>query len=351
MVSWAIIGMFLVFYGVYRVVDMVSVVLRPFIFATVIVLVLRPGLTFMEKRGVPRLLALALAYIAFFAGLTLIMLFLVPLIITEVNQLIKAFPSYSRMLEQTVLRLQDRYNAFRSTPQARQMIQSVLTNVQESGLSALGNVPGVTISFLSLILDFVLAPIIAFFVLMDRARIRRGLARLLPERIRPQSMYVAYRINTALTAVLRTMLIIALTLGTFYSIGLFIIGVPYALIIGFAGGILELIPYVGPFISLVIAVIVTAATKGGWYAFGIAIYFFVLGNLESVLITPLLMKGQVGAPPLLSVTVLLLGGALFGFWGALLALPLAAITYEIGSFLLASPEEKQQLVREFGSQA
>lgn len=337
--------MVLIAYGIVQFLGAISIVFRPFIFAAIIVLVLRPMLNALERRGMPRALALGLSYVSFFVVLALILLFIVPLIVNEINQLVRAFPAYSKMIQRGIIDLQDKYRTFKLPSQANQVIQNALSSSQKTFVGALSEVPTFTVSILNLILDFIIGPIIAFFVLIDRARISHGFARAVPKAIKAQTLYIVYRLNIALTAVLRTMAIIAMSLGTLYSIGLAVIGVPYALLIGFLAGFLELIPYVGPLVGLVIAVVVTLATKSGWAALGIGIYFFVLGQLESTVLTPILMKGQVGVPPLLTVTILLVGGALFGFWGVFLALPIAAVVYEIGAFFLMEKDERDAAVK------
>jgi len=335
-------------YVIVQAIDAVSMILRPLFFAGAIVFLLKPILAFLERKGVPRTLALVLTYLFFVAIVLIILLVLIPIVTTEVNDLIKTFPAYSRTVEKAFYAYQAKYKTFRLGAQATKIMQSVLVSLQESTVSALSGIPSFTVSFLSLILDFILAPLIAYFVLLDRANISKGIARIVPEAVRPHALYLAYRLNTAIEGVLTIMLAMAVFVAILCSIGLLIVGIPYAVLLGFFAGFVQIIPYVGPIAGTIPAVVVAWITKSGWYALGIGIYFMALTQIASLVLTPIMMRERVGVHPLIVIVALLLGGALFGFWGVLLAVPAAAVIHEIGSFILMSEEERDKLVTGHG---
>lgn len=335
-------------YVLVQAVDAVSIILRPLIFAGAIVFLLKPILAFLERKGVPRTLALALTYIFFIALVLVILLVLIPIVITEVNQLIKTFPAYSKTVEKAFHAYQAKYRAFRLSPQATKIVQSVLASLQASTVSTLSRIPSFTISFLSLLLDFILAPLIAYFILVDRANISKGVAKVVPEAIRPHALYLVYRLNTAIESVLTIMLAIAFFVAVLCSAGLLVLGVPYAVLLGFFAGFVQIIPYIGPVAGTIPAVVVASITKSGWYALGVAVYFTALTQVASLVLTPIMMRERVGVHPLIVIVALLLGGALFGFWGVLLAVPVAAVIHEIATFLLLTSEERDKLVAPMG---
>ncbi len=347
-VSWATIGIFVLLYGTIKVIGAVGVVIRPVVFALVIVFLITPVLNYLEKKGLPRVVALVLTYLFFIALLTGIMLFVAPIVVSEVNQLANTMPKYSQLIDSALTEYQTNYDAFKLSPQANRMIDSVLESVQSSVISILSGIPGYTISVLSLLLDFILAPLIAFFILVDRSRLANGMAALVPKAIRPQTMYLVYRLTTAVEGVLRVMLVLALFIALLCSFGLFVAGVPFALLLGFFAGFVQVVPYVGPIAGVVPIVIVAWIAKSGWYALGIGIYFMLLTQITSLILYPIMMREHVGVHPLLVIIAMLLGGALFDVWGVLAALPAAAIINEIGSFLLLPKEEQQRLVKEYG---
>ena len=331
-----------------QVVGQIGLVLRPFLFAIIIVLLLKPILEFLEGRGMPRVMALALTYVFFFTLLIVVMLFLVPMVISEVNQLVTAWPDYQNNVTHAVTGWQTSYRAFSLPEQATKTLDAAFAGAQSSTLAALTKIPSYTVSFISLLLDFVLAPLIAFFMLKERAAISRGFFRLVPEAWRPESKYLTYRMNIVIQDVLRIMFMLAIIVSVLASIGLLIARVPYALLLGFIVGFLQIIPYIGPVAGIIPAVIVTWVTQGGWYALGIGIYFVVLTQVASIVLTPVMMKGKVGVNPVLVIFVLLLFGSLFGFWGVVLAVPASAVINEIAVFALLTDEERAAAIQAEG---
>jgi predicted PurR-regulated permease PerM len=343
-VSWALIGLIGFGYLVWQGIAQIGLILRPFFFALVIAFVLKPILEFLEKRGMNRTVALALTYVFFFVVLGVVLGFLIPMFSNEIRGLVNSFPKYSRDMNDVFAYWQMRLAAFRLPAQAAKALDATLTNAQNSTYIVLTRAPSYTMSLLSLILDFFLSPLIAFFILKDRASISRGFFRIVPAAWRPEAMYLTYRINIVIQGVFRVMLMLALVVSILASIGLFVAGVPYALLLGFICGILQVIPYIGPVVGILPAVIVAFVVKGGWFAFGIGIYFTVLTQVASLVLTPVMMKDRVGVPPILVIFILLLFGSLFGFWGVLLAVPSAAIINEIAIFGLMTDQERHEAI-------
>ncbi len=347
-VTWALIGLIGFGYLIWRGVAEISLILRPFFFALVIAFILKPVLEFLEKRGMNRTVALALTYVCFFTVLGIIVGFLIPIISNEISDLVNAFPKYARDMSETFAYYQMRLAAFRLPDQATKALSSTMTNIQTWTYSFLQQAPRYTMSFVSLIIDFFLSPLIAFFILKDRASISRGFFRLVPEAWRPEAMYLTFRINIVVQGVFRVMLILALLVSVLASIGLFVTGIPYAILLGFVCGVFQVIPYVGPVVGVVPAVVVAYAVKGGWFALGIGVYFAILTQVASLILTPIMMKDRVGVPPILVIFILLLFGSLFGFWGVVLAVPSAAIINEIAIFALMNDKERDEAIRAEG---
>ncbi len=348
LVSWALIGLIGVGFLVWKGLAAIGFILRPFFFALVIAFILKPFLEFLEKRGLNRTMALALTYVVFFTVLGIIVGFLIPIISNEISELVNAFPKYARDMSDTFAYYQMRLAAFRLPAPAANALDSALNNAQESTYDFLRRAPSYTMSFLSLVMDFFLSPLIAFFILKDRASISRGFFRIVPSAWRPEAMYLTFRINIVIQGVFRVMLLLALLVSVLASVGLFITGIPYALLLGFVCGILQVIPYIGPVVGVVPAVVVAFVVKGGWFALGIGIYFAVLTQVASLILTPIMMKDRVGVPPILVIFILLLFGSLFGFWGVLLAVPSAAIINEIAIFALMKDTEREEVIKAEG---
>jgi predicted PurR-regulated permease PerM len=346
--SWAIIGVIGLIYISSWAIGQIGLVMRPFFFAVIMVVLLKPILDFLENKGMNRTAALAVTYIFFFALLVIILVFLIPAGISEVNQLIKAWPGYQKAVNSSVVHWQSSYRTFAMPAQVTNALDSALADAQTSTFKILTKIPSYTVSFISLLLDFVLAPLIAFFILKDRAALSKGFFKVVPEAWRPESKYLAYRMNVVIQDVLRIMLLLAVVVSILATAGLFIARVPYAVLLGFIGGFMQIIPYIGPVAGTLPAVIVAWITKGGWYALGIGIYFAVLTQIASVVLTPIMMKDRVGVNPVLLLFILLLFGALFGFWGIVMAVPAAAVIHEIGAFALMTEDERAEAIKSEG---
>jgi predicted PurR-regulated permease PerM len=346
--SWSAIGALILIYVGARVVGQIGMVLRPFVFAAIIVVLLKPILDYLEGRNMNRVLALALAYVFFFLLIAIVLVFLIPIAISEVNELISAIPGYQGAIAGAVDSLQTNYRTFSVSPQVTKAIDSALQSGETATINVLSRVPGYTVSVISLLLDFVLSPLIAFFVLKDRAALSRGFFRMVPEAWRPESMYLAYRMNIVMQDVLRIMFLLAVLISVLASAGLMLAGIPYAILLGVIVGFLQIIPYIGPVAGTIPAIIVAWVTNGGWTALGVGIYFTVLTQVSSVLLTPIMMKDKVGVNPVLMLFVLLLFGSIFGFWGVALAVPAAAVINEIASFMLMDELERSQAIRGLG---
>jgi predicted PurR-regulated permease PerM len=129
-----------------------------------------------------------------------------------------------------------------------------------------------------------------------------------------------------LGAFLRGQMLVMMGLGTIYSIGLAIIGVDFALLIGMIAGIISFIPYMGLFVGIAIAsVVALVETQSFMMVFWVFVVFGVAQMIEGMFLTPLLVGDRIGLHPVAVIFAVLAGGQLFGFFGILLALPVFAV--------------------------
>ncbi|MFT4037821.1 MAG: AI-2E family transporter, partial [Thermomicrobiales bacterium] len=156
-----------------------------------------------------------------------------------------------------------------------------------------------------------------------------GAERWVPARHQERVWRIARAIHESIGAWARGQLAIAIIFGAIMGVGLKIIGVPYALSLGVVAGILEVIPYLGGFITVVLAVL-SAATIGVPQVIAVLILYVVLVNLESHILAPLLYGKALGLPPVAILLALLAGVELLGILGALLAIPLTVILWAVG---------------------
>ena len=142
---------------------------------------------------------------------------------------------------------------------------------------------------------------------------------------RDEAAVVMRKVSRILSGYLKGQLILSLATGIIVTIGLTLFGVPYSLVIGLLAGVLNVIPWIGPAITAVIAG-VAASFVGPWYILAGVGTSIAAQQLTEIFVQPRVMSEQVDLHPLLVIFSLLIGGTLFGFTGVLLAIPVAAVT-------------------------
>lgn len=200
-------------------------------------------------------------------------------------------------------------------------------SIRNALLSRIGNLVDYLPSALSIIVNIIVVPFIMFFLLRDSGAIRRGIAALVPNRFFELTFGAMHKMDEHLGNYLRSQVVDALVVGLLSIAALWALGVPSFVLIGVLAGATNLIPYVGPFVGAVLAVLVSGMTGGtllqaGW----IVLVFIIIQLIDTALIYPVVVSRGVQMHPLLIVLVVLVGGELFGLVGLVLAVPAAAVT-------------------------
>jgi predicted PurR-regulated permease PerM len=175
--------------------------------------------------------------------------------------------------------------------------------------------------------------ILTFYLLVESDTLFRAFARLFPRVERPRVEEASAEISTKISAWLSGQLILAGTIGGSSAIGLYLLGVPYFYVLALVSAVGEMIPVVGPIFAAVPAILV-ALTVSPKTALFVIVFFIAQQQVENHLLVPKVMERQVGVSAVTVIVALLIGGALLGIFGALLAVPTAAILQVILSEIL-----------------
>jgi predicted PurR-regulated permease PerM len=170
----------------------------------------------------------------------------------------------------------------------------------------------------------VLAPLLALYMLIDLRRGKALAVELTPPRHREEAVYVASAVATALGSFVRGQLLVAFIVGVASSIGLWLLGIPFWLIIGILAGILNLIPFAGPVVGGALAAIVALLDGSVGKALLAILVFTLIQQVDNHVITPLVQRARVQLSPMVIVLALIVGGSLAGLLGVLVAVPLTA---------------------------
>jgi predicted PurR-regulated permease PerM len=170
----------------------------------------------------------------------------------------------------------------------------------------------------------VLAPLLALYMLIDLPRSKRMATELTPPGYREEVVFVARQVTTALGSFVRGQLLVAFIVGLASSISLYFLDVPFWAIIGILSGVLNLVPFAGPIVGGALAALVALLDGSPAKALLAVLIFTAIQQADNHIITPLVQRARVQLSPLVIVLALIVGGALAGLLGVLVAVPLTA---------------------------
>lgn len=328
--AWATIGVLLLGYILFRyVLYPIRIIFPPLVVALVLVYVLNPLVSRLQNRGMPRLAAALVTYLVFLSLIGIGLRFLIPVLADQVRGFASSVPELLDRAQNSIRGVAERVGFNLDTSLVLD------TENQRQVLNFLGRLLSLTRGLFHVALIFVLGPILAFYLLVDLPKIRRGVEAFIPARRRPEAESVLQDLGRALGGFFRGQLLVALFVGLASSLGLYIVGLPYWALIGMIVGLFNLIPLVGPFIgaipALFIAFTTTTAGEGllrlepGWpMALGASIALLTVQQIDNHILSPNIVARTVKLHPVTVMLGLLAGGTLLGVWGMLMAVPTIA---------------------------
>jgi len=328
MIAWATIGWLVLAAAAFWLLRAIVPALVPFMMGGIVVFLLRTPVNLLEARGLRRVWAVVICYLATLGLIAIFAAFFVPAIIDQLQQLTEDLPRYYRDAEEWWTGVQGQAQAVVLPEWIRigiaDAVSTVSANFATWAQAAAGGVLNAGQSAATLMFDFLLAFVIGFWALKDLPKVRTEVMQLVADHRRGEAEMILGTVLRVLGGYIRGQLIVSAVTGVVVWIGLAILGVPYALVLGMLTGLLNVLPYIGPFIGGVAAAIVGLFISP---LVGLAALGVVLGaqQLTDIFVTPRVMSHQVDLHPLLVIFSLLVGGTLFGFWGLFLAIPVAAI--------------------------
>lgn len=304
-------------------------VLMPFAAGMVLGYLFNPLARRFEKWGAPRTLAtvLVFALVILIAVPALILLFGV--IDEQLTLLVEAAPRYiaavTQKIEPFLFSLQERFPSLQT-----ENIKNVLREHMTGGLQFSGKLLKSIISngfaFFNMLSLLLITPVVAFYMLRDWDIFVAKVDNLLPRKSKKDIREQFQKIDRALSGFIRGQLSVCLILGTYYSLGLRLIGLELGLLVGFLAGLISFIPYVGSISGFVVSIILALAQFGDMTKVIEVVVVFGIGQfVEGNFLTPKLVGENVGLHPVWVMFALLAGGVLLGFLGLMIAVPVAAV--------------------------
>jgi predicted PurR-regulated permease PerM len=338
--AWSIIGILILAYAGMWALLKIRIVFPPLVLALLIIYLLNPPVGWLERRGVPRGIGALGSYVVVLGGLTLLVIALIPLVSKQITQFGNQLPAFRAevvdFVDGAAQTIEDRFGTEIDTTQVDCLLGSeqapsqaecdeVTRDLREQITAQAGRLTEIGFSLLEALLVFILAPLIALYLLIDLPRLSRDLANLVPESHRAETIDLGDKVSRAVGGFFRGQLFVALIVGILSSIGFYIIDLPFWLVIGAVAGFFNLVPLVGPYIGGGLGFLV--GTIGGNIGLGLqaALVELIVQQLDNHIISPNVMKRTVNLHPVTVMLSLLAGGTLAGFWGVLLGVPAVAV--------------------------
>jgi predicted PurR-regulated permease PerM len=325
--------------GVGWVLYLLAPILTPFVASGLLAYLGDPLVDRLERLKLSRTLAVVVVFVLIFVLLGALTLLIVPLVRAQSAALVQQVPSYVDWLENQVLpQLNGILGIDGVSPDSGfgALLAGYGQELRDLASGALRSVSRSGGAVIAAALNVLLIPVITFYLLRDWDLMLARVAALCPAERRPALITLARRTDEVLGGFVRGQLLVVVGLAIIYSIGLWLVGIDFALAIGVIAGLVSFVPYLGLFVGIALAGIAALVQIGTLMAVGGVVLVFVVGQMiEGTLLTPRLVGGRIGLHPVFVIFAVLTGGQLFGFFGVLLALPAAAVISVLVRFAMA----------------
>ncbi len=309
---------------------LLSPILTPFAVGALLAYLFDPLADRLEKLKLNRTLSVTIVFLVISIIVFGVALILIPALERQISSFIRNLPLYFNWLSDNVspwlhatLGIETDVFDINALTQlmkehwesAGGIAQTVLSSVTKSGL--------VIVNWL---MNFLLIPVVTFYLLRDWDIITSRVGELIPRPYYHTVSQITHDANSVLSSFLRGQLSVMLALGAIYTIGLWLVGIELSLLIGMGAGLISFVPYLGTIVGLIAGVIAALVQFGDINHIVYVLIVFGIGQLlEGFVLTPWLVGDRIGLHPVAVIFSVLAGGQLFGFVGVLLGLPLAAV--------------------------
>jgi predicted PurR-regulated permease PerM len=327
--NWNAATLLIALFGFAALLWLLSPILAPFLAAAILAYILAPLVAKIESKGISRAVGSGFAVLALLLAVVLLMLIVLPLFYKEITQLADLFPGFVEQLKTRVVPwLNEKFGiAINIDPSTlRQFITDNLSDASGIAKKLFSSASVGGLAVVGFLVNLLLIPVVLFYVLRDWTLLVGHIDGLIPRNMHSTVSGIATEIDAVLSEFLRGQVSVMLIMSVYYVLGLWLVGLSFALPVGLITGLLVFIPYLGSGSGLVLGTIAAVMQFPGdmnhiamvWVVFGV-------GQLiEGFLVTPWLVGNRIGLHPVAVIFALLAFGQLFGFFGLLLALPASA---------------------------
>lgn len=323
---YCLIFFFVVF--LYKTYSILRVTTVTFIVAIVISYILNPFVKFFERKKIKRLYSIIIVYLIIVLSIVVLILVIFPSTIGQVKNLFKILPDVVKNFISYTENLRD--NLFTNFPTVNSWIDGInvqllkVTNtVASSVLTWITNMIFGVKTIIAFIIQLILIPVITFYLLLEKDKILDSIGNYTPKRYKSFLANLWQEVDSALSMFVRGRIIMAIFVGVATMLYLAAFRIEFALIIGIVTCVADIIPYIGPFLGFVPAVLL-ALVKGPITAVWVGVLFCLVQWVENNIIGPKILGDSTGMHPLIVLILLITGGGMFGVVGMIFSVPIVA---------------------------
>jgi putative permease len=281
---------------------------------------LNPLVTYFESVGLNRTVATLVVFASLLVLLGILIFFLFPAFTNQFKTLAEQLQKVPLdvIIGTAIQNLKDKFPVLKGLD-LEHKAQALIAEYSIKAASALT-------SAITMAVELLLAPFVAFFILKDGEKFKKKLIRAIPNRYFEMGLNVLDKIEAQVTGYIRGLVLEATALGVMSAIGSWILGINFAFVIGLVAGVASFVPYIGAFVGAVPALLISVVQFGdGRMILPLIIMFIIVHLIDDLVVQPLVYSHSVGMHPVEVVFVLLIFGELFGLFGMLIAIPVEAI--------------------------
>jgi predicted PurR-regulated permease PerM len=332
-VSWRTILKVAITIIVFYILFSIRQILVWFVFSLTLSILFNPAVNFLQKKRIPRSVAVIIIYVGVFGLLGILIYMMIPIFTSEIQRFLELFPTYFERISPPFRSLG--IEAFDSIETFLKTIEGTLGGMAKNIFSALFVLFGGVFTTLFVIVT-------AIFLSLEGDAVERALVLLFPKRYEVRVLSVWKRCQKKVAGWFAGRIVACLFVGVASYIAFFIFTVKYPFTLALFAGVFNFVPYVGPLLTGILLFLIIFPTSP---AAGILviIVFVLIQQIENSILSPILMKKFVGLPPVLVLLSLVIGGDLWGVLGAILAVPLFGIVFEFLKEFLEKRRDRQAI--------
>ncbi len=309
----------------------IRLILMPFILAAIITYLINPVIIKLIKSGMPRTGAIVFVFAISLTVVIFLLTIIIPLIIKELELLAVKLPGYIEGFNEFIVQFNQRYENIQLPSIMNNALIMLSQRIEDGFLYIIHQLGETFVAVISRGFIFLITPVLTFYLLKDVDKIKIRFWKVVPDRYQQALNRLLQNIDQVIMGFLRGQLIVCSFVGGSVILGLYLLDVKFPLILGAVAGVLNIVPYFGPFLGTIPAVAVSA-----FYSFSLAIsvlvLFIIIQQIESSIVSPEVLGEEVGLHPVFIIFSILAGGELFGWIGLIIAIPLAAVIKEVVKF-------------------